>query len=458
MSDDLSPVLSLPLIQPAQAQKHVTHNEALRLLDVLVQPAVTSRSTATPPALPVSGARWIVPAGATGAWAGQDGAIALYDQEDWSFLAPQPGWQALVIDEGAPAHWTGSAWVTPADLPQRFARLGVATDADATNRLAVASDATLFTHAGAGHQIKVNKATATDTASLLFQTGWSGRAELGTTGSDGLAIKVSADGTAWTTALSVAPATGQVSLGALQATGPVTGTAVTQTATDTTTGRLMKVGDGGLLGTTVTNNADWDAIDHSGFWNNTTSAPPGLPTTTVNWHMLSLRSSANNQVQVAVQGAGSGLTQGAAFRRKGAGVWGAWHHVVTSQNAIGTVSQAAGVPTGAMFQHGSNANGLFERQANGWQQCLRIDLSAAAISTAEGGMFRSADITWTFPSAFLAGTKPVVQVTGENAALVGFGIVALSASAVTFRVKSATSLASAVTLQASAVGRWSSMT
>lgn len=34
MSDDLSPVLSLPLIQPAQAQKHVTHNEALRLLDV----------------------------------------------------------------------------------------------------------------------------------------------------------------------------------------------------------------------------------------------------------------------------------------------------------------------------------------------------------------------------------------------------------------------------------------
>ena len=30
---DLSPILSLPLMQASQAQKHVTHNEALRLLD-----------------------------------------------------------------------------------------------------------------------------------------------------------------------------------------------------------------------------------------------------------------------------------------------------------------------------------------------------------------------------------------------------------------------------------------
>ncbi len=35
MSDN-SPRLDLPDIQAAQAQKHVTHNEALRVLDVLV--------------------------------------------------------------------------------------------------------------------------------------------------------------------------------------------------------------------------------------------------------------------------------------------------------------------------------------------------------------------------------------------------------------------------------------
>jgi hypothetical protein len=65
MSDDLSPVLSLPLIQPAQAQKHVTHNEALRMLDVLVQLAVASRSLTAPPTFPADGARWIVAPGAT---------------------------------------------------------------------------------------------------------------------------------------------------------------------------------------------------------------------------------------------------------------------------------------------------------------------------------------------------------------------------------------------------------
>lgn len=101
MSDDLSPVLSLPLIQPAQAQKHVTHNEALRLLDVLVQPAVESRSLAAPPAFPAEGARWIVPAGATGPWAGQDGTIALYDQGDWVFLAPLPGPSAVAASRVA---------------------------------------------------------------------------------------------------------------------------------------------------------------------------------------------------------------------------------------------------------------------------------------------------------------------------------------------------------------------
>lgn len=123
MSDDLSPVLALPLIQPAQAQKHVTHNEALRLLDVLVQPAVASRSTATPPASPAPGARFIVPAGALAAWAGQDGSIALAEAGGWAHLAPLPGWQAWVEDEGADALFDGTAWTTPAERAARVARL-----------------------------------------------------------------------------------------------------------------------------------------------------------------------------------------------------------------------------------------------------------------------------------------------------------------------------------------------
>ena len=75
---DETTILSLPLILPAQAQKHVTHNEALVKLDLMVQLAVISRTLTTPPPLPTIGDRHIVAAGATGPWVGQTGRIALY--------------------------------------------------------------------------------------------------------------------------------------------------------------------------------------------------------------------------------------------------------------------------------------------------------------------------------------------------------------------------------------------
>ena len=93
------------------------------------------------------------------------------------------------------AHGVEEDHEADAALQRRTARLvqglhevlGVNAVADEVNRLAVASEASLFSHDGAGHQVKVNKAAAGDTASLLFQTGWSGRAEMGTTGSDAFA-------------------------------------------------------------------------------------------------------------------------------------------------------------------------------------------------------------------------------------------------------------------------------
>lgn len=209
---DTSTILSLPLILPAQAQKHVTHNEALRLLDVMVQLAVKSRALATPPASPVLGDRYIVPVVASGVWAGQAGRIALYESGAWQFFAPLKGWQAWVEAEAAMAVFDGAVWGGLADGPLAVTQLGVSATADATNRLAVSSPATLLNHAGAGHQLKLNKAAASDTASLTFQTGFSGRAEMGTTGSDDFAIKVSANGSSFFTALTVARANGRVTL------------------------------------------------------------------------------------------------------------------------------------------------------------------------------------------------------------------------------------------------------
>ena len=205
-----SPVMGLPYIQPSQAQKHVTHNEALRILDAVTQLSVLSAELNAPPAEPVEGDRYIVAPPGAGDWAGRGHAIAVRVDNTWQFFVPRAGWRADVQPTGAALRFDGASWVAASDLAS-VAQLGIGTGADATNRLAVASPATLLTHTGGGHQLKVNKAAPEDTASLLFQTGFSGRAEMGTAGSDSFAIKVSADGATFQTALSVDAATGRVS-------------------------------------------------------------------------------------------------------------------------------------------------------------------------------------------------------------------------------------------------------
>lgn len=211
MPDDTT-ILSLPLILPAQAQKHVTHNEALVALDLIVQLAVIDRTLTVPPPLPSIGDRHIVAAGAAGPWVGQAGRIALFTEAGWQFTAALPGWQAYVMAESQMAFYNGLTWIALSDGPFTVGRLGVSATADATNRLTVSSPATLLNHAGSGHQLKLNKAVTGDTASLLFQTGFSGRAEMGTAGSDDFSVKVSPDGSAFFTALEVAAETGELLL------------------------------------------------------------------------------------------------------------------------------------------------------------------------------------------------------------------------------------------------------
>lgn len=209
---DETTILSLPLILPAQAQKHVTHNEALVKLDLMVQLAVINRTLTTPPPLPTIGDRHIVATGATGPWVGQAGRIALYTEAGWQFTQPLNGWQAYVMAESQMAFFNGLSWIALSDGPFTVGQLGVSATPDATNRLAVSSPATLLNHAGSGHQLKLNKAVTGDTASLLFQTGFSGRAEMGTAGADDFSVKVSVDGTNWSVALIAAAATGEVTL------------------------------------------------------------------------------------------------------------------------------------------------------------------------------------------------------------------------------------------------------
>ncbi len=202
--------LSLPYIQGGQAQKHVTHNEALRKLDLAVQLSVRAEADA-PLAPGAEGDRYIVGAAPVVDWAGQSGRIAQFESGAWVFTAPSTGWVAYDESTGGQVVFDGSAWGPAASGAGPFASLGINTSADSTNRLSVASEASLFSHDGGGHQVKVNKAGAGDTASLLFQTGWSGRAEMGLAGSDDFEIKVSPDGATFHTALTVSRQDGAVS-------------------------------------------------------------------------------------------------------------------------------------------------------------------------------------------------------------------------------------------------------
>lgn len=283
---DNSTILSLPLILPAQAQKHVTHNEALRVLDVVVQLAVKNRNLTTPPAAPVAGDRHIVAPGAVAAWSGQAGNIALFEDGLWQFFAPLPGWRAWVAAESAVASYDGALWKTTADAPLIVAQLGVSATPDATNRLSVSSPATLLNNAGAGHQLKINKASAGDTASLLFQTAWSGRAEMGLAGSDNFAVKVSPDGSTFYTGFTVAAADGRMTLPAPLQLGGQAGDPVSPANgavwLNTTTG-TVKVQSGGVaqvIGTAAPladgNRGDVIVSGAGAVWKLTPSAKYGL--------------------------------------------------------------------------------------------------------------------------------------------------------------------------------------
>lgn len=314
---ETSPILSLPYIQPSQAQKHVTHNEALRVLDAVVQLAVEDRDRADPPGSPQVGQRHIVAPGAIGAWAGHDHDVAVFEETGWSFAQPRAGWRAEVLAEGQGVIFDGSHWGVPTARLDNLPGVGVNVGSDDINRLSVSAPATLLSHDGAGHRVKINKAGPGDTASLLFQTGFSGRAEMGPTGTDAWCLKVSADGTAWTEALTVNGTDGRV-----------TGAAVQASASDVTAGRLMRTDYG----------YSWD-------------------------------------------------------------------------NAVGTVGQAAGVPTGAILQRGSNANGSFVRFADGTQMCwARVTLLYDD--------FYVLRATWAYPAVFAS--MPVVSHMPDLSTATGY--------------------------------------
>jgi hypothetical protein len=138
--------LGLPLVMPAQAQKHVTVNEALARLDATAQLRVVSSAVSTPPASETDGAAYLVPAGATAAWAGKAGQVAVWSNGGWTYLGPKAGWRAWDESRDGYQLHDGTGWmpdaitVSPggAGLIAKVVELDHPVTSGATNSTAVA--------------------------------------------------------------------------------------------------------------------------------------------------------------------------------------------------------------------------------------------------------------------------------------------------------------------------------
>lgn len=380
-----SPILALPFLQPSQAQKHVTHNEALQRLDVLVQLSVAGFDATIPPAVPTEGEVYALGSGASGDWAGQDLMLAAFLDGIWRYFTPQQGWRACGKATGDLRVWSGTTWAKP-DL-NNLDMVGIATTADDTNRLAVQSAATLLSHDGAGHQLKINKSSSTDTASLLFQSNWSGHAEMGLAGDTDFNIKVSPNGSDWTDALTFEAATGRAS-----------GAAVQSDPGDTTPGRLIPVGGFGLGDRVL----EYDSSDDLDTLRNLcalignssgASVPANAPDTDKAFVGLTAAIDTMRGLQMLFETDGDR----AFFRTDDAG-WSTWRELVHLGRLIGTVSEDSGAPTGSVIERGTVGDGEYVRFADGTQICtteIAVDVTTPAIQR------------WDYPMPFKGGRRRI---------------------------------------------------
>jgi hypothetical protein len=102
--------LALPLVDAGQAQKEVTHNEALAALDLLVQAGVVDVGVDGPPESPAPGQAWVVGSAPSGAWAGHANAIAGWTAGGWRFLTPCEGTEVWCVASERAARFRDGAW------------------------------------------------------------------------------------------------------------------------------------------------------------------------------------------------------------------------------------------------------------------------------------------------------------------------------------------------------------
>lgn len=98
------------------------------------------------------------------------------------------------------------------------------------------------------------------------------------------------------------------------------------------------------------------------------------------------------------------------FRQLTGNVWSGWCRTYHNRNAVGTVAQSGGIPTGAIIESGSNVYGNYVQYADGTQICYKlVDFSGVSINPANGTNLVTAQAVDVTPAADFVGT-PVTSV------------------------------------------------
>jgi hypothetical protein len=138
--------------------------------------------------------------------------------------------------------------------------------------------------------------------------------------------------------------------------------------------------------------------------------------------------------------------------------WTDWRKQYDNRNILGTVSQSAGVPTGAIIQRGGNANGQFTRFADGTQDCWAIVETGTTPSAPYGSLFTTSNRNWIYPMAFVDGNvaffPSTVSGAGGDYTWCGVGDTPIQATNASYRGWRPVSVSLSITVSLLAKGRW----
>lgn len=183
----------------------------------------------------------------------------------------------------------------------------------------------------------------------------------------------------------------------------------TTSATDTTAGSMLQVGDGGLLANELASVTFATLVSQQFTQIRAAREPAILDGDRL---VIALRGRTNTNVPIGMDIACRGSGNEISVRSILNGTPKDFVDIYSQENALGTVSQSGGIPTGAIIERGSNPNGEYTKFADGTLFLWKRDAVLTRLSPNRIG------VTWNLPTAASIGT-----------AIMGYSISGISADA-----------------------------